>query len=259
MPPRLARSRAVAASPRAAWALCAACAVAITPSVAAAGQLELSPILVELSAGGRTALISVRNAGGAPMRYQARAYSWAQGTDGAMDLLPARDLVVFPPLLELAPGEARNLRVGVDATPGASERAWRLVVEELPRRDVEPGTQVQVLTRVGVPVFFAPARPAAGGELAFLSRDGARVRFTLRNTGTVRLRPASVKLALRAADGSAVHERSLEAWYVLAGGERIYDVELPPAACAEASEVVVTAALETGAIEARAQGACRAP
>jgi fimbrial chaperone protein len=236
---------------------CVACAAAARP--AAAGDLELSPILVELSARSRTALVSVRNAGGAPMRYQARAYAWAQGTDGAMDLVPARDLVVFPPLLELAPGEARNLRVGADATPGAAERAWRLVVEELPRRDVAQDTQVQVLTRVGVPVFFAPAKPAASGELAVLSRDGARVRVALRNTGTVRLRPTAVALSLRDAAGAPVHERALEAWYVLAGGERVYEVDLPAAACAKASELVVTATLDAGTIEARAQGACRAP
>jgi hypothetical protein len=36
-------------------------------------------------------------------------------------------------------------------------------------------------------------------------------------------------------------------------------VEVPAAACAKATEVVVTAALETGAIEARAPGACREP
>jgi fimbrial chaperone protein len=110
-----------------------------------------------------------------------------------------------------------------------------------------------------VPVFFAPARPAASGELAFLARDGERVRFTLRNTGTVRLRPTAVTLALRAKDGATVLERTVEAWYVLAGGERVYEVELPAEACAKAAEVVVTAALDAGAIEARAQGACRAP
>jgi fimbrial chaperone protein len=237
----------------------AALAAALAAAPAAAGDLELTPILVDLSASTRTSLVKLRNAGGAPMRYQVKAYAWAQGNDGKMDLQPARDLVVFPPLVELASGEARNLRVGAEATPGAAERAWRLVVEELPRRDVAPGTQVQVLTRVTVPVFFAPARAAASGELVFLSRDGGKVRFTLRNTGTVRLRPTEVTLALRAKDGAAVLERPLDAWYVLAGGERVYEVELPADACAKAAQVVVTAALDAGAIEARAQGACRGP
>jgi len=252
MPTRPSAARALAV-------LASALALALAPRPARAGDVEVSPILIELSGRSRTALVSIRNAGGAPMRYQARAYAWAQGTDGVMDLAPARDLVVFPPLLELQAGEARNLRVGSDAAPGAAERAWRLVVEELPRADVAPGTQVQVLTRVGVPVFLAPARPAAKGELALLARDGARIRFTLRNTGTVRLRPSAVTLALRAEGGATVHEQRLEPWYVLAGGERIYEVAVPAAACAKAAEVVLTAALEAGAIEARAPGACRAP
>jgi fimbrial chaperone protein len=240
-------------------ALAASAGLALAPARVRAGDLEVSPVLVELSASARTAVVSIRNASAAPMRYQARAYSWAQGTDGAMDLLPARDLVVFPPLLELQPGESRNLRVGADAVPGPGERAWRLVVEELPRRDAEAGNAVQVLTRLGLPVFFAPARPSAGGAVELLSRDGARIRFTLRNTGNVRLRPTTVKLALLDAAGAPLLERTVDAWYVLAGGERIYEVEVPPAECGKAAEVVVTAALEAGVLEARAQGACRDP
>jgi fimbrial chaperone protein len=235
-----------------------ACA-AIAPAPGWAGDLEVSPVLIELSGATRTAVVVIRNAGSRPMAYQARAYGWAQGTDGVMDLLPAADLVVFPPLLELQPGESRNLRVGADAVGGAEERAWRLVIEELPRREAEPGTAVQVLTRLGLPVFQAPARPAPGGELAILSRGGDRIRFTLRNTGNVRLRPSSVKLQLLGEGGAAVLERSVDAWYVLARGERVYEVELPPAECAKAAEVRVIAAVDTGVLEARAQGACRDP
>jgi fimbrial chaperone protein len=243
---------------RAARALLAA--ALLTPAAGRGGDLDVSPVNVELSAKARTALISLRNGGGAPARYQLRAYAWGQRPDGAMDLSPTRELAVFPPLLELAAGEERNVRIGTDAAPAAAERTWRVFIEELPRAETaEDAARVKVLTRIGVPVFLAPAAPVARGELVFLGRDGARVRLAIRNTGTVRLRPTAVTLALLGADGAPVFEKALDPWYVLAGGERVYEVEVPAEACARAATALASAALERGAIEARAAGACRGP
>jgi fimbrial chaperone protein len=239
-----------------------AAAALLAPLAARAGDLEIAPILVELAEDARTALVTVKNAGRQPMRYQARAYDWVQAPDGEMVLSPASGLVVFPPVLELEAGASRNLRVGTDAAPGEQERSWRLFVEELPRADAPPeANRVQVLARVGVPVFLAPRKAAARGEVAFGGRDGARLKFAVRNVGTVRLRPRAVTFALAAKDGARVLEKALDAWYVLAGGERVYEVELPADACARATggAAVVEVALEQGRIEARSADACRAP
>ena len=184
-------------------------------------------------------------AGGTPMRYQVRAFAWAQGTDGAMDLTPARDLVVFPPLLELAPGESRNLRVGADARPG---RAWS-----------GPGASSSRSCRA--PTWAAGARCGAhpgrragllrarearrAGELAFLAPRRRALRFTLRNTGTVRLRPTTVtpraarggrRARARAIARHLVRPRRRRA-DLRGGGRRPARARMPPRS-------VVTAALE---------------
>lgn len=241
--------------------LLAASALAGATLPARAAELEVSPVLVELAAGRRTALLTVRNAGAAPARFQARASTWSNGTDGKMKLAPTREIAVFPPLLELAPGESRNLRVGTDVPAAPVERAWRLSVEELPREDAPPdGARVRVLTRVGLPVFLAPAADAvARGEVVFLARAGGRIRFALRNTGTVRLRPSAVTLSLVSGRGETIFEKPLDPWYVLAREERIHEVEPPPGACERAAEMVVIVQLERGPLTARAPGACRGP
>lgn len=228
---------------------------------AAAAELEVSPVVLELGPRQRTALLTVRNAGAEAARFQAKAFSWTNGTDGAMRLSPTRELAVFPPLLELAPGESRNLRIGTDAPVASVERAWRLTVEELPREDAPPaGVGVRVLTRVGLPVFLAPSSPGVTrGEVVFVERAKGRIRFTVRNTGTVRLRPTSVALALVSGQGETVFEKPLQPWYVLAHEERIYEVEPPAGACERAAEMVVTVQLESGPLGGRAPGACRGP
>lgn len=243
--------------------LVAALVIAAIASVlpAAAAELEVSPVVVELGPGQRTALLTVRNAGPAPTRLQAKALSWRNGTDGRMTVAPTRELAIFPPLLELAPGETRNLRVGTDAPADAVERAWRLTVEELPREDAPPsGMRVRVLTRVGLPVFLAPSSGAvARGEVQFVERAKGRIRFALRNTGTVRLRPSSAALALVSGGGETVFEKPLETWYLLPREERVYEVEPPPGACERAAEMVVTFQTEGGPVVGRAPGACRGP
>lgn len=240
-------------------ALCAATLGAAPPALAA--ELEVSPVLVELAGDKRTALLTVRNGGAAPTRFEAKAFAWTQGADGAMKLSPTREVAVFPPLLELAPGESRNLRVGTDAAPRDTERAWRLTIEELPREDASPaGMSVRVLTRIGLPIFLAPSgEPVARGEIVFVERARGKIRFALRNTGTVRLRPTAVTLALVSGRGEAVFEQALEPWYVLAREERLWEVEAPAGACERAAEMVVTVQLERGPLTGRAPGACRGP
>lgn len=250
-----------ASTPRPTLAVLAAALAALAARPAAAAELEVSPVLVELGAGRRTALLTLRNAGAAAARFQAKAFSWTNGADGKMRLAPTREVAVFPPLVDLAPGESRNLRVGTDAPAGAVERAWRISVEEMPREDAPPaGVRVRVLTRVGLPVFLAPSGEAlARGEVSFLERANGKVRFALRNTGTVRLRPTAVSLALVSGRGETLHEAPLEPWYLLAREERIYEVEPPPGACERAAEMVVTVQLEGGPLTGRAPGACRGP
>ena len=55
-----------------------------------------------------------------------------------IELAPTQDVVFFPALLTLKPGEERRIRVGSTAAPGSIEKTYRIFVEELPAsgRDV---------------------------------------------------------------------------------------------------------------------------
>ena len=75
--------------------------------------------------------------------------------------------------------------------------------------------------------------------------------FLLKNAGTVRIRPSKVRVVATDAAERPVFEKSFEGWYVLAGGDRLYEIELPADACAKAKAVTATAALDEQKIEAR--------
>jgi len=206
--------------------------------------------------------VALRNVGKEPVRLEVQATVWSQSAEGELQTAPTDELVVFPPLLALAPGEERNLRVGATARPGPAERSYRIFLQELPPPE-KPGErqQVRVLSRLGLPVFLAPERPVSRADLEGLAAGAGKARFALRNPGTVRLRPAEVRLSGRGSDGRTLFARPLDAWYVLAGGERRYEVALPVAECGALRSLAVEVTLATGQPPLRAErpvaeGAC---
>jgi fimbrial chaperone protein len=202
---------------------------------AGAAAFSIDPTQIRLSARAPSALLTVRNESAAPVRLQISAFAWAQAASGEMQLGPTDDIVFFPALFTLAPGEARKVRVGTTAAFGSVERSYRLFVEELPG---EPGaraagTGVQVLTRMGIPVFLQPESPRASASLGGLGiRDGA-VSFRLQNTGTVHFVPDTVRLRAEDGGGAAVIDQAIRSWYVLAGGTREFQVTVEPPACGQ--------------------------
>jgi fimbrial chaperone protein len=223
----------------------------------AAAQLQVSPVQVELTSKEKAVLVALHNLSDAPVRYQVTAFAWSQDAQGEMKLSRTKDVLFFPGLLTVGAKETRNLRVAAAGPFGAVEKTYRVFVEQLPDRT--PSTGVRVLTRVGIPVFFAPRQPEVRAEATALALAGRRLSFVLRNTGTIRIRPDLVRVVGRDADGATVFEEKLSCWYVLAGGERAFELQLPAGSCTRARSVTAEITLPTGKVEAALptpSGAC---
>ena len=230
------------------WSFAFAFAALFAASDARASSFDISPVSVLLSASTPSSTVVITNRSALPVRLQVSLYTWQQSESGEPVLKPTQDVLFFPAMLALNPKEARNIRIGTKLKPTGAEKAYRLYIQELPAPTRSAGADpnaVTMLTRLGVPVFVAPPSPKGHAVLSPLAFSGSKVSFYVGNDGNAHTRVK--KLILTAKNGSqTVHTQELDGWYVLSGGRRRYDVQLPPDACAQTSVVEVVLDADSG-------------
>lgn len=221
--------------------------VAASPRAHAAA-FNVKPTQIHLSTKVKSGMLGVRNESGETMRFQLSVFTWSQSATGEMQLAPTQDIVFFPSMLSLGPGEERQIRIGSTVPAGPNERTYRIFVEELPpavkAKDAAAGkTQVRVLTRMGVPIFIEPAAATASAAQAPVARiepkgvRGDKVTFEVKNTSNVHFTIKQARVLGRGAAKESLFERTVPGWYVLAGGSRVFEVEPPKGICAKTKEL----------------------
>lgn len=223
-------------------------ALLLAPTAGWAGTFNTLPTQVTLGEDLHSSLLTLTNTGVDTLRFQVSAYAWNQGLDGNMVLTDTDDLVVFPTLLEVAPGQARRLRVGTSLTPGAVETAYRVFVEELPplgKSDHAP-TGIQVLTRVGIPVFLTPTHRESDVVIQDATVSGGKVHVQMGNEGNVHYMLQEVSVAGDDSHGAEAFNTRSRGWYVLPGEPRSMDFDLPADACTRADRLQIRAITDQG-------------
>jgi fimbrial chaperone protein len=213
----------------------------VIPGPLRAATYTVNPTRLYLSERATSALMTLKNESQAPLRMQLKAQRWDQSRAGEMQLAATDDLIVFPTLITLAPGEERRVRVA-SATPfGGVEKTYRLYVEELPpsSADQSAGASVRILTRMGIPVFLQPPRPTSTAVLKGLGLQDGAVTFELANTGNTHYIPESVVVRGFTSSGQPVSEWPLSGWYVLAGGSRAFTLTLERPQCERIGSLLV--------------------
>jgi fimbrial chaperone protein len=198
---------------------------------AAAGEFNVSPTRLSLTEQRHTTLLTLRNVGTEALRFQVTPYHWTQSDTEAVQLTPTSDLVVFPSLLTLAPGESRNVRVGTTASFGETEGTYRIFVEELPPLEPSGERGVRVLTRAGIPVFLAPHRAEAAAKISDVQLTGGTLDVRLENQGNVHFLVQELAATASCA-GAEPRQADVHGWYVLPGTARPMSVVLPGGTCA---------------------------
>ena len=208
------------------------------------GTFQVNPIRITLSPQNASALLSVRNDSAEKVRFQIGVFEWDQSPDGEMLLNPTEDLVFYPNLLAIDPGDERNIRLGTNKAIVATEKSYRVFVEELPPAEKSEHNGIRILTKMGVPIFIQPATRLLQGQVEHMQLGGGEFSFVIKNAGNVHFFPRTIRVQGKDPLGAMLLERQLQPWYILSGGMRKYSIEIAQTDCPKLQNLTVEVQLE---------------
>jgi fimbrial chaperone protein len=167
------------------------------PRTAAAAELGVMPVSVQLDRLRDRATVQVINLGTEAVTLQADAVRW-QREDGRDVDAPTADLILNPPIFTLPAGQTQVVRVGLKQANGTDQEvAYRLVMRELPPAPGERllvNAQVRVLVSLRLPVYVAPMKVQRDERWTLQTDPQGQAVAEVSNRGNVHLKVATLRL-----------------------------------------------------------------
>jgi len=184
---------------------------------ARASGLQVEPTSVTIRE--RSEEIFLVNSEDAPLQAQVRVYRWIQDSNGER-LEPTEDLLASPPMVQLAPGGRRVVRL-VSTGAKSCEDTFRLAIDELPAPRTETAG-LRYVMHYSVPVFVTPKGcDAIAPQLSWrIEAQGAAARLMVSNSGTKHAQLS--QLTFVAANGQRTELTPGLLGYVLAGAQMAF-------------------------------------
>jgi fimbrial chaperone protein len=181
-----------------------ACLAGLTTLSAGAADIGVLPVGLSLTARQDRQAITVTNQGNEPVVMQVEPVAWSQ-TGGEDQYTATQDLLVNPPLFNMAPGKSQIVRVGLrHAPPGGREVAYRLFLREVRSASASAAPvaagedadarQIRVLLELRLPVYVAPANVLPAQQWRARRTPDGNITVEVVNTGNVHLVVAELKL-----------------------------------------------------------------
>lgn len=165
---------------------------------ATAAGVQISPTRVNLDGERRVVALTLDNASDREISFQTELAEWTQTEEGD-HYEPTSELLVTPPIFTVPAGEQQILRVGLRRPPEQDrELSYRLFIQELPESTPEDFTGLQVVLRMSLPVFVAPAGGKPDHDLSWRLGydDGGQPRLEVRNRGNGHAQISNLALQL---------------------------------------------------------------
>ncbi|MDB5745026.1 MAG: csuC [Polaromonas sp.] len=216
------------------WALSAVGLVFFACAQAFAGEFTVNPVRLDLGPAAKSASVTVVNEGTEKLNFQLQAMDWAQDAAGKDQYSETNDLIFFPKLMSIEPGQEAVVRIGLKTGAAATERTFRLFIEELPGLVKKPegnGAQINFLIRFGLPIFVAPIQHQDGLAIETLELKNGVVSISARNTGNRHHVFKSLRLEGLDSAGKPVYGFDIADRYLLASTRKSYATTISAKQC----------------------------
>lgn len=146
---------------------------------------QVSPTRIQLDAEQRVFALTLSNSSDRDASIQLEWMAWSQ-PDGTDHYEATSELLATPPIFTVKAGEQQIIRVGLRRPPERSEElSYRLFLQELPPPTPEGFHGLQMVLRMGIPIFVAPAAGTASHDLDWQIRitDEGLLHLSVVNNG----------------------------------------------------------------------------
>ena len=207
-----------------------------------AGEFTVKPVRLDVVPSSKSASMSIANDGVEKISFQLQAMDWTQDKDGKDQYLDSRDLIFFPKLMTIEPGQEALVRIGFKSPATSIEKTYRLFIEELPGifKKVEgSNAQLNVLVRFGLPIFAAPVLPQDGLAIDSVELKSGVLSFITQNSGNRHQMFTSIRIAGTNAANKSVFGFDIADRYLLASSSKPYKTALSSQQCREITSITI--------------------
>lgn len=200
---------------------------AVLPTATAA-NLQISPVMIHFQAGQGASGITLQNLGQQPVYGQVRVFLWDQ-QNGEDVLTPTQDVVASPPIIQVGAESSQTIRLVRRGAAQPGEQSYRVLIDEIPSAGTGGANSgVDFRLRYSVPVFMAPATPAAPQLSWQFYREGGKPdgdwMLKLSNTGQLHAQLGATTVSNTAGREYALSQGLMG--YALAGRVRIWRLQV---------------------------------
>jgi fimbrial chaperone protein len=126
-----------------------------------AGAFSVTPVRIFMGLRDRAVAVTLVNEGDSTLTLQAELVQWRQDPQGQDRLEPTDDLVLSPPIIELAPQSRQVVRLARLSPPDLErQQTYRLIVREVPeiKNADQTGLQIPITLALSIPIFISPGK-----------------------------------------------------------------------------------------------------
>ena len=193
---------------------------------ATAGTFSISPLRIELDRKQNIGVLTIHNDEDAPLLIQADIVAWSQENNEDISKVISKDLLVTPPVIQLAPKSDQIVRIALRHVELLdTELHYRLILNEVPAEKKGQFNGLSVALRMSIPIFIAPASSThADVHWSAAWADDGSVQIVASNAGNAHLQVMDFDLQF----GELQKVHVGPARYVLPGSRITWSVK-PPA------------------------------
>jgi fimbrial chaperone protein len=205
--------------------------VLLSPVNGFSANFSLNPIRVYFDDSSKTNILSITNNSDEKISVQLRAYTWSQNEKGENEYALTRDIVFFPKIANIIKGEKKIVRLGTRVPQGKQEKTYRLYIEEIPNPDKTDNTAVNIVMKIGVPIFLAPVKAEPKGLVKEMSMDAGSFHAKLINDGNVHFILRAINVSGRNEVGEEIFREVVGGRYLHSGNSKDITFNIPQESC----------------------------